>query len=555
MAGDNQKKPWYKNYRMGRHRLAHSLAPYPRLPLYAILDQAAERHPASVALEFHNSRLYYSELRLKSDNLAAALAGLGVRKGDRVATVLPTCPQYVISTFAILKAGAVHVPCSTLLQPAELEQQLNQSGARLLIITEEYLQRMRRVLPHTSVRNVIVTSSSEFFSGRPAYPLPLKRSYTFTGLINRQPGSLPRPVLEPRTDLAYLAFTGGATGRPKGVMLTHYNRFCNVLQGLPWMLSHYEGQIRGKGTVIIAVPLFHSYGDWVMLSAIYWGLKIVLVEDPRDIDSIASLMRKHRPFLTSVVPTQLLELRDMKLTRFPGRIISGASHLPLEVRKEFIAKTRIPVSQGYGLTEASPLTHMNLGGNRKHGIGVPVPDTEVVLINERTGRKCEAGEAGHMYIKGPQVMKGYWPRPGSGLIKGWLPTGDIARMDGDGYFYLEDRIKDMINVSGYKVYPSVIEDVLYQHPAVSLAVVIGVPDPERGGSERVKAFVQLKGGFESRVTAADIINFCKERCPPYAVPTFVEFKNDIPLTATQKPFKRKLREEEEEGKKHGRKRY
>ncbi|HOL16757.1 MAG TPA: AMP-binding protein [Bacillota bacterium] len=553
MVKDTQDKPWFKNYRMGRHRLAQSLAPYPRLPLYAILEQAAERHPASVALEFHNSKLYYSELKLKSDNLAAALAGLGVRKGDRVATVLPTCPQYVISAFAILKAGAIHVPCSTLLQLAELEQQLTQSGARILIITDEYLQQMKKVLPHTSVRSVIVTSIGEIASGQPMYPLPLKRSYIFSGLINRQLWPMPRPMLEPRTDLAYLAFTGGATGRPKGVMLTHYNRFCNVLQGLPWMLSHYEGQIRGQGTVIIAVPLFHSYGDWVMLSAIYWGLKIVLVEDPRDVDNIASLMKKHRPFLTSVVPTQLLALRDKKLTRFPGRIISGASHLPAEVRKEFTAKTRIPVSQGYGLTEAGPLTHMNLGGHRKHGIGVPVPDTEVVLINELTGRKCRAGEAGHMYIKGPQVMKGYWPKPGSGLIKGWLPTGDIARMDNDGYFYLEDRIKDMINVSGYKVYPRVIEDVLYQHPAISQAVVIGVPDPERVGSERVKAFVQLKSSFENKVTAADIINFCKERCSPYAVPTFIEFKDKIPLTATQKPFKRKLKEEE--SKKNWRLRY
>lgn len=540
MAKDTKEKLWHKSYLLGPRKLASSLTPYPERSLYTILDDSAARNPFSPAVDYCGSQISYKELKHLSDSLAAALVKLGVRHGDRVATVLPTCPQYIISAFAIVKAGAVHVPCGNLHPVQELAYELKASGTRTVIIQSEYLKRVLTIIPAARLRNIIVTSKKDFTPEQNPNPKARRGVFLFRQLIENQK---PQPAVsvKPRTDLSYLAFTGGATGRPKGVMLTHFNRLANVRQGLPWMLADYEKRIRGRGSVVVAVPLFHSYGDWVMLSAIYWGLKIILVQDPRDIDGIAALMIKNRPFLTSVVPTQLVALREKDIPRIPGQIISGASHLPENVRKDFSKKTQIPVAEGYGLTEAGPVTHINLTGNQKHGIGVPVPDTEVVLMNEKTGKKCVVGEAGHMYLKGPQVMKGYWPTPGSGLIDGWLPTGDIARMDEDGFFYLEGRIKDMVNISGYKVYPSVIEDILYQHPAVFLAAVIGIPDLKRDGSERIKAFIQLKEEYKGKINAAEIISFCKNQCPPYAVPKFVEFCEDIPLTATQKPFKRKLR--------------
>ncbi|MBT9174346.1 MAG: Long-chain-fatty-acid--CoA ligase [Syntrophomonadaceae bacterium] len=360
-------------------------------------------------------------------------------------------------------------------------------------------------------------------------------------------------VINPREDLAYLAFTGGATGVPKGVMLTHYNRYSNILQGLSWALSSLEKSIKGKASVCIGVPLFHSYGDSSALFAVYWGLRMILIRDPRDIDYLLKTLIENRPFLVALVPTQLMRLCEKDLPRMPIQIVSGASHLPMGVRENIAEKLKMPVSEGYGLTETSPTTHLNLTGfskitgfatKQKYGIGLPVPDTDIKLVDDDTGRECAPGEAGHMYIKGPQVMKGYWPEPGGGLVDGWLPTGDIARMDDDGYFYIVDRIKDMANISGYKVYTSTVDDVLHQHPAVSMAVAIGIPDPEREGSEGIKAFIVLKDEYRGKVTPEEIIGFCRDKCASYAVPHYVEFRESLPFTVTEKIFKRELREEE-----------
>ncbi len=548
MAELVEEKLWHKSYRLGSRQLARSLTPYPELPLYTILDHTASRNPSSSAVEYCEKKLSYAELKVQCDSLAAALARLKVKPGDKVVTILPTCPQYIISTFATLITGAAHVPCSMLQKIEELEYEIHESGANTVICLLEHLDSIKSIRPGTKLKNIIVTSIDDYTLAQPDQLKRIKGAYQFRDLIAKYRPRPPKVVINPREDLAYLAFTGGATGRPKGVMLTHYNRLCNVLQGLPWLLSTYEKHLRGTGSVIISVPLFHSYGDWMMLSAIYWGLRIILVRDPRDIDTLLELMIKNRPFLVSIVPTQLMKLREKDIPGMPVQIISGAAYLPDHLRKSFSERTKIPVSEGYGLTEAGPVTHINLAGafsrQVKHSIGVPVPDTAVKLIDEESGQECAIGEAGHMYIKGPQVMKGYWPNPGNGLVDGWLPTGDIALMDEDGYFYLVDRIKDMVNVSGYKVYPGTVDDILYQHPAVFAAASIGVPDPERGGSERIKAFIQLKEDYKGKISAAEIIEFCKAKCPPYAVPRFVEFREDLPLTATQKLFKRKLREEE-----------
>jgi long-chain acyl-CoA synthetase len=547
------KRPWVNSYRLGPYKLAHSLEPYPEKPLFELLDQSAANYPGSTAIDYFGERISYKELKSYADSLAAALAGFGVKKGDKVATILPTCPQYIIANFGILKTGATHVPCSILHKERELEFEIGESGAETVICLEEQLERVLNVKPKTKLKQVIVTALTDYTPAEQEQPEAASGIYRFKTLIAETEPKPPTVEINPREDLAYLAFTGGATGVPKGVMLTHFNRYANVMQAMPWALSSLEKSIRGKASICLAVPLFHSYGDSSALFGIYWGLRLILIQDPRDSNYIVKMLVENRPFMAALVPTQLMKLRDKDLPRMPIQIVSGASHLPVEVREGISEKIKMPISEGYGLTETSPATHLDLTGfskitgfaaKQKYSIGLPVPDTDIKLIDEETGEISPPGEPGHMYIKGPQVMKGYWPNAGDGLIDGWLPTGDIVKMDEDGYFYIVDRIKDMANVSGFKVYTSSIDDILHQHPAVSMAAAIGVPDPAREGSERIKAFVVLRDEYKGKVTEEELIEFCRDKCASYAVPRQVEFRESLPFTVTEKIFKRQLREEE-----------
>ncbi len=550
---EETQRPWVKSYRLGPYKLAHSLEPYPEEPLFSLLDQSAARYPGSTAIDYFGERISYQDLKSFADSLATALAGFGVKKGDKVATILPTCPQYIIANFGILKTGATHVPCSILHKERELEFEIGESGAETVICLEEQLERVLSVKPQTKLKQIIVTALTDYTPAEQDQPEAASGTYRFKTLIATNEPNPPAVDINPREDLAYLAFTGGATGVPKGVMLTHYNRYANVLQSMPWAMASLEKSIRGKASLCIAVPLFHSYGDSSALFGIYWGLRLILIQDPRDSDYIMKMLVENRPFMAALVPTQLMKLRDKDLPRMPIQIVSGASHLPVEVREGISEKIKMPVSEGYGLTETSPTTHLDLTGfskitgfaaKQKYSIGLPVPDTDIKLVDEETGELSTPGEPGHMYIKGPQVMKGYWPNAGDGLVDGWLPTGDIVKMDEDGYFYIVDRIKDMANVSGFKVYTSNIDDILHQHPAISMAAAIGVPDPEREGSERIKAFVVLRDEYIDKVTEGELIDFCRDKCASYAVPRQVEFRDSLPFTVTEKIFKRQLREEE-----------
>jgi long-chain acyl-CoA synthetase len=550
---EETQRPWVSSYRLGPYKLAHSLEPYPEEPLFALLDQSAAKYPGSTAIDYFGERISYQDLKNYADRLANALAAFGVKKGDKVATILPTCPQYIIANFGILKTGATHVPCSILHKERELEFEIGESGAETVICLEEQLERVLSVKPKTKLKQVIVTALTDYSPAEQDQPEAASGTYRFKTLIADSEPKPPTVEINPREDLAYLAFTGGATGVPKGVMLTHYNRYANVLQAMPWALASLEKSIRGKASLCLAVPLFHSYGDSSALFGIYWGLRLILIQDPRDSDYIMKMLVENRPFMAALVPTQLMKLRDKDLPRMPIQIVSGASHLPVEVREGISEKIKMPVSEGYGLTETSPTTHLDLTGfskitgfaaKQKYSIGLPVPDTDIKLVNEETGELSPPGEPGHMYIKGPQVMKGYWPNAGDGLINDWLPTGDIVRMDEDGYFYIVDRIKDMANVSGFKVYTSNIDDILHQHPAVSMAAAIGVPDPEREGSERIKAFIVLRDEYKGKLKEEELIDFCRDKCASYAVPRQIEFRDSLPFTVTEKIFKRQLREEE-----------
>ncbi|MBW2563072.1 MAG: AMP-binding protein [Deltaproteobacteria bacterium] len=507
-------KPWLKSYKLGPYKLEHSLAPYPKEPVFKALDNAAEKYPGQTAILFLERKINYRNLKIQTDKLAAALAGLGVEKGDRVCTFLPNCMEFIISDWAILKAGAAIVPTSILRTDEGLVHEAGSSNSRIIICREEHLDRVLGIKELCAFEHIIVTSTKGYDIDKVSAALP-RGVYEFRKLIEDNDPTPPQVDIDPVEDLCELAFTGGATGIPKGVMVTHFNRSSCIRMGFPWMLKPLMRGLAGKASVFLSVPLFHSYAHYIEQAAAFLGLRVILMPDPRDTKMLVEYIKRYRPFMIPTVPTQLMRIAQAKIAE--------------AIKKEFGS----PVSEGYGLTETSPLTHFNLSGfskitgfmpREKTGLGVPAPDTE-----------CK---------RGPQIMKGYWPEPGSGLTKdGWLHTGDIATMDEDGYFHMCDRTKDMVNVSGLKVYTTTVDEVLYKHPGVLMAAAFGVPDPKTPGSERVMAVIQLKEEFKGKVTADEIQNFCREHLSPYAVPKFVEFRDELPMTVTEKLFKKALRDE------------
>ena len=547
-------KPWLKSYKLGPFKLKKTIE-YPNKPLFAILDEAAEQFPGKDVYHYLGRRMKYHELKRQSDALANALTNLGVRKGARVIVFLPTCPQFIISDFAILKAGAVLVPCSPILKAPELKHQAQESGAETIICLNTHLTMIKSIKAETRIKNIIITSLEDYSPAESEIIKDATGTYQLRKLILDHEPEAPKVKIDPTEDLAILAFTGGSTGVPKGVMLTHFQRFANILQGLPWMMAPIP-TYRGSASSMLAIPIFHAMGHYLMQSSIYWGLRIFLIPDPRDTESIVRVMNEYRPFLLFMVPTQLLKLAqpEIEIRRMPVMVVSGAAPLPAEVARKLEEKTKMPISEGYGLTESGPATHINISvfskvtrfaSSTRPGVGLPVPDTEVKLVDPVTGEEVPFGEVGEIWVKGPQLMKGYWPDAGSGLEEGgWLKTGDLGKMDDDGYFHVVDRIKDMINVSGMKVYSIEVDEVLFKHPEVEGAVTIGIPDPERPGSERIKAFIRLRENAKGKVSEQGIIDYCKESLAAYAVPKIIEFRDDLPLTVTEKIFKRALREEE-----------
>jgi long-chain acyl-CoA synthetase len=460
--------------------------------------------------------------------------------------------EFIIGDWAIMKAGAAVVPTSILRTTEGLVHELGTSQSVVVFCQESGLDKVLRVRDRCNYQHVIVTTDDGYDVSHISGKLP-EGVHEFRTLLDAYEPVPPSVDINPREDLCELAFTGGATGVPKGVMITHYNRFSCILQGFPWVMKPMMRGFAGKASILVSVPLFHSYGHYTHQAATYLGLRIILLPDPRDTEDIVAQIKEYRPFLIPSVPTQLMRIVEAEIGRLNVIPMSGAAPLPNEISQAIKEEIGNSVSEAYGLTETSPLTHFNLSGfsritgfmaEEKQGIGIPAPDTECRLIDPETGQEVPFGEAGELVIRGPQVMKGYWPEPGTGLTEeGWLHTGDIAVMDEDGYFMIVDRIKDMVNVSGMKVYTNVVDEVLFKHPGVLMAAAFGIPDPDTPGSERVMAVIQLKSGFENEVTGEDIKDFCRQHLAPYAVPRFVEFKDELPLTVTEKVFKRVLREE------------
>ncbi len=549
---DYADRPWLKSYFLGPYKLESSLKPYPQKPVFEILDQVAHEFPNQTAILFQGQDIRYHQLKTRVDNLAGGLSRLGIKKGDRVCIFLPNCPEYIIAYWAVLRAGAVVVPTSILRTDEGLYHEVSTSRSRLIICQLINLERALVLFGRTDLEGILVSSPVGFTGERAELSLP-NRVYDFATLIKDQETPPPLVDIDPAHDLCELAFTGGATGVPKGAMLTHANRYASIVQALPWFMKPLLGGIRGKTSVLLSIPLFHVYGNFIQTTGIYLGVRLLILPDARDTEAILASINEHRPFLIPGVPTQFMRLAEAGLKRSNSILFSGSAPLPGEVAQGIKQKTGMSVSEGYALTESTSSSHINLSAfsrvmgfmaKEKPGIGVPVPDSECRLVDPDTGQDVAFGKPGEVLLRGPQVMLGYWPEPGSGLTAdGWLHTGDIAVMDEGGYFQVVDRLKDMVNVSGMKVYTTEVDEVLFKHPAVAVAAAFGIPDLDIPGSERVMAVVSIKDGFQGTVSVQELCDFCHQHLPPYAVPKVIEIRDELPLTVTEKVFKNALREQ------------
>jgi long-chain acyl-CoA synthetase len=557
------RRPWLKHYDEG---VPYTLA-YPSQPLFRFLDAAARRYPRTKALVFYDHALTYRELNQAVDRFANSLLALGVRKGDRVALLLPNSPQMVIAYYGVLKAGAVVVSMNPLFTAEELEQQLNDSGAETIVALTVFYELIKKVKPRTALKRVIVTNIKEYFS-------PLRRTlfsivreareghrvvlhgetdvYAFQELLSHAADAPPEVEVAP-DGLAVIQYSSGTTDLPKGVMLTHASLVANTVQVRHWTADVEEG----REVILGALPFSHSYGMTACMNLAISIAGTLLLLPTFSTREVLDVIARYRPTLFPGVPTMYVAINNYPNVRRFGlksirACVSGAAPLPVEVQEAFEKLTRGKLVEGYGLTEASPVTHANpVYGQRKTGtIGVPLPDTEAKIVDLHTGEDAPVGAIGELAVRGPQVMRGYWKRPDESAQvlrpsadpgQPWLFTGDLARRDEDGYFQIIDRKKDMILGGDFNIYPRDVEEVLYENPKVLEAAVTGVP-PE-GSAQTVKAYVVLKKG--EMATREEFVEFCRQRLAEYAVPKLIEFREQLPKTFVGKVFKRKLVEEED----------
>ena len=559
-----EKKPWLKFYES--HVPEH--IEYPRTTIPAALEETARKHPDHTATLFMGAKISYREYNESVDRFAAALQGMGVKKGDRVAVHLPNCPQFPTIYNAVLRIGAIVVPCNPIYIAREMKHQLNDSGAEIIITLSLMYPMIKQIRAETSLRHVIVAKIKTHFppivkllftlfkekkSGHKVDISGDADTYWFTDLMAQAPPK-PEPVDVAWDDIAVLMYTGGTTGVSKGAQLTHKNIYVNAHQVLVWVNSLDGGEI-----TLSTLPLFHSYGMTCCMNAgAVAPSTSILMPDPRDIGGVLKAIDKYRPTLYPGVPALYVAINNHPdVAKYDLSSLkacnSGAAPLPVEVQQRFQELTGARLVEGYGLSETSPVTHANpmYGDSRIGTIGVPYPDTEVKIVDAESGEKVlGVGEVGELCVRGPQVMKGYWnmptetanalrPDPEGG--DPWLHTGDMSVMSEDGYFQIVDRKKDMIlGAGGFNIYPREIEEVLFEHPKVLEAAAAGIPIAGKG--ERVKIYVVLKEG--ETATAEEFLAFCKENLAPYKVPKFVEFRDELPKTQVGKVLRRKLVEQE-----------
>ena len=560
-------KPWLSQY----PEQIRPMLQYEKKPVQSFLTEAAETYPRKIAIDFLGKEITYQELYDSALKFANYLKGLGVQKGDRVAIMLPNSPQSVISYYGVLYAGGIVVQTNPLYTERELAYQMKDSNAKVIVTLDVIYPRVEKVIKQTSIEHIIVTAIRDYlpFVKSLIYPFVQRKQYDIVADVEHGGNNhLFKRVLaeaEPEKlavdfdfekDIALLQYTGGTTGFPKGVMLTHKNLIANATMCDAWLYKCGKGE----ESVLGVLPFFHVYGmTTILILSIMQGYKMILL--PKfDPETTLKTIHKKKPTFFPGAPTIYIgllnhpHLKDYDLSSIKA-CLSGASPLPYEVKRDFEQITGGKLVEGYGLTETSPITHANFIWDQsmvKGSVGVPWPDTVSEIRSLKTGQPLPPGEIGEIVVKGPQVMKGYWQREeetAEVLKDGWLHTGDLGYMDENGYFYVVDRKKDMIIAGGYNIYPREIEEVLYEHEAIQEAVVVGVPDPYRG--ETVKAYIVLKEN--ETVTEADLDEYARKYLAPYKVPKIYEFRDDLPKSAVGKILRRTLAKEERKKFKDGKK--
>ncbi|WP_048064321.1 long-chain-fatty-acid--CoA ligase [Archaeoglobus fulgidus] len=557
----------------------------PEKPLYEVIDEVCQKYADRTAIIFYGAEIKYGQLKEYTDRFATSLAKMGIKKGDVVAIYSPNCPQFVIAYYGAMKAGATVTALSPLFAPREVEYQLNDSGAKVLVTVEQLYPNFAAVRENTGVEEVLVAN----IAGGEA---KVEGKFRDFREMLASPPEPPEVSWNVKDDVAVLQYTGGTTGLPKAAMLTHYNVVANMYELIPftdlirgWLKSHKV--IREEGDYVIVdldgkeyrtfrdyyyndysprvaiLPWYHIYGQTVDLNTGLATGDILVVFAQFEPEKILEAIERYRVATFMGAPAifvflannpDLLKRYDLTSLLY---VNNGAGPVPPEIIEKWdeLLKDagRGILVEGYGLSEASPVTHTTVGPpfrKRKIGsVGPPIPNTYAAIINPETMEFLPIGEEGELVIAGPQVMKGYWNRPRetedvffeAGGMK-WLRTGDIAKMDEDGYFYIVDRLKDIIKYKGHSVYPREIEDIMYEHPAIKEVCVIGLPDEVAG--ETIKAFVVLHEDYRGKITEQDIINWCKERMAAYKYPRIVEFRDELPKSAAGKYLRRILREEE-----------
>ncbi len=552
---------WHDRYDEGVPRQLD----YPEVPLFHFLEESARRFPEKPCTIFKGAQISYQEMNNLTDRLAAGLVDLGVQKGDRVGILIPNTPQFVMAYFAVLKAGGVVAATNPMYTEREIKHQANDSGMKLMIVMSNYYEKLKNVQPETGIKQLVVTNIKESLPGFTAllftllkekpggFRVRLRDNDLWMPEVIARYQSEDRPALEiGPEDMAIFQYSGGTTGIPKAAIGLHRNLVANTIQILHWITSADQGE----EVVLMAIPLYHVYG---MVAGMNYGLAsastLVMVPDPRDLKDLLGNLEKYQTTIFPAVPALYNAINSYQPVR-DGKYdlsaikacISGSAPLMRETKETFEELTGGVVFEGYGLSEAPTATHCNpnLGENRTGSIGLPFPDVDARIIDlDDEVTELPPGQIGELVIKAPQVFKGYHNMPTetrNAIRDGWLYTGDIGRMDDEGYFYLVDRKKEVIKPGGFQVWPREVEEIIQDHPAVQEAAVAGVPDPYRG--ETVKAWLVPASG--EKVDLDDLKKWCGERMAKYKIPTEFEIRDQLPRTHVGKLLRRELVKEHTE---------
>jgi len=559
-------KPWLKFYPEG----VSSEVPITEQSIPDVFDEVTEKYKNNNALIFYGKKISYRLLRELVDRFATALADLGVAKGDTVALYLLNCPQYVIAYFAALKIGAKVTPISPVYMSKEVKHQLEDSGAETIICQDIMYDNVEKA--GIALKNVILTNIAEYLPtlkkllGKSALGKVYREMHVptpsfmeeagllqFQDLIKKYDPRPPKVEIEPTKDIAVLPYTGGTTGLPKAAILTHYNISALREQALAFWPLFQEGQ----ETVIAFLPFFHIYGQVVvMLNSLVQGFTMVLFTTP-DMDDILSAMERYQATAFYGVPSLFEYLKEYEKTKQVNwkrlkMIACGADTLHKSTIEEWERRTGAKILEGYGMTETTSLSHGSPFTRPKAGsFGIPIPNVKAAIVHHDSTEFLPPGEVGELILSGPNIMQGYWKRPEetkAAIIdidgEKWLRTGDLVSMDEEGYFYFSDRKRDLIKYKGYSVFARHVEEVLFEHPQIKAAGVVGVPDPKVG--QLIKAYVVLQSEARGKISEGDIIEYCKQNMAHYKVPHIIEFRGELPKTDVGKVSRRELREEETE---------